>query len=413
MLKGIKAQIYPTVNQKNYIDNLLGCYRFVYNKCLEYKISEYTLNNKSVGMKELGQFVHQNLRKNPEFAWLNEHNSKVLFQAPLDMLEAYKNFFVNHSGFPKFKSKKDTQSCRFPVDAISKKGVIGNRITLTKQLKNLKIACSDRNLQTLQNTKIKSATITKEKTGLYFCSFLVDVPVDSVQEPSNFAAGIDFGIKTFAKIQTDSETKEITNPKFTRSNEKKISKLQRKLSKKKLGSKNREKARLKLAKAHYKISCQKEWFLHNFTTKVVKESQIIGIEDLAVSNMLKNHCLAKSIAELSLFETRMQLLYKSVKWNRQLIKIDRFYPSSKLCSSCGWKNENLKLSDRIFKCQNCGLEKDRDGNAAINIRKETIRIFNLINIGKSSPEFKPVERISDAQAQTVKKQEENYGHKCL
>lgn len=390
MLKGIKTQLYPTVKQKIYIDNLLGSYRFVYNKCLEYKINEYTLNNKSIGLKDLGQFVHQNLRKNPEFAWLNEHNSKVLFQAPLDMLDAYKNFFVNHTGFPKFKSKKDIQSCRFPIDAISKKGVVGNKITLTKQLKKLKIACSDRDLETLQNTKIKSATITKEKTDLYFCSFLVDVPVEKIPEPTNFAVGIDLGIKTYAVIRSDNQTEEITNPKFIRSNEKKLRKLNQGLSKTQKGSKNREKARQKLAKFHYKVECQKEWFIHSLTTSLVKENEVIGIEDLNVSGMLKNPNLARSIQELSAYQFKRQLLYKSVKWNRKLIQIDRFYPSSKLCSNCGWKNKDLKLSDRIFKCQTCGLEISRDDNASINIRNEAIRIYNLIYIGKSSPEFKPV-----------------------
>lgn len=390
MLKGIKTQIYTTVKQEIYIDNLLGSYRFVYNKCLEYKINEYTLNNKNVGLKDLGQFVHQNLRKNPEFAWLNKHNSKVLFQAPLDMLDAYKNFFVNHTGFPKFKSKKNVQSCRFPADAISKKGVVGNKITLTKQLKNLKIACSNRDLETLQSTKIRSATITKEKTGLYFCSFLIDVPVESVPEPTNFAVGIDLGIKTYAVIRSDNETKGIANPKFTRNNERKLRRLNQKLSNTQKGSKNREKAKQKLAKAYYKIKCQKEWFLHNLTTSLVKENEVIGIEDLNVSGMMKNHKLARSIQELSAFEFKQQLLYKAVKWNRKLIQIDRFFPSSKICSNCGWKNENLKLSDRIFKCQECKLEIDRDENASINIRDEAIRIYNLMKIGKSSPEFKPV-----------------------
>ena len=154
MLQGIKTQIYPTVKQKIYLDDLLGSYRFVFNKCLEYKIGQFTNHNKNVGLKELGNFVHQNLRKSKDFTWLTKHNSKVLFQATLDLLDAYKNFFVNESGFPNFKSKKDKQSCRFPVDAIAKKTFNGSRVNLTKQIKNLKFKCSKQNLQSLHNVKI-------------------------------------------------------------------------------------------------------------------------------------------------------------------------------------------------------------------------------------------------------------------
>jgi putative transposase len=378
-MKGIRTQIYPTVKQKIYIDDLLGSYRFVYNKCLEFKMNEYTEKSVIVGMKELGQFVHHNLRKSSDFEFLQKHNSKVLFQTCIDLLNAYKRFFVNGAGFPKFKSKKDVQSCRFPADAVAKKAVVGNRLNLTKQLKNLKIACSDRDLKTLRNTKIKSVTIIKEKTGLYFTSFLLDIPVEQVDKPKTFTVGIDFGIKSFAKIHNGEEFSEITNPKFIRNNEKKLKKLQRNLSKKQKGSKNKEKTRIKLAKAYYKIKCQKEWFLHNFTTKTVKENQVIGIEDLSISNMLKNHKLSKALQELSLYEVKRQLLYKSLKWSRNLIQIDRFYPSSKLCSSCGWKNQDLKLSDRVFHCKECGLKIGRDENAAINIRNEALRIYSLIN----------------------------------
>lgn len=379
MMRGIQAQIYPTIKQKIYIDDLLGSYRFVYNKCLEFKMNQYTEKSVNVGMKELGQFVHHNLRKSNDFEFLQKHNSKVLFQAPIDLLSAYNNFFHNNAGFPKFKSKKDIQNCRFPVDAVAKKAVVGNRLNLTKKLKNLKIACSDKDLKILQNTKIKSVTITKENTGLYFASFLVDVPVEKIQEPEIYAVGIDLGIKSFAKIHDGEKVSEIANPKFIRNNECKLKRLQKNLANKQKGSKNREKARIKLAKAHYKIKCQKEWFLHNFTTKVVKENQIIGVEDLSISNMLKNHKLSKSLQELSLYEVKRQLLYKSLKWNRSLVQIDRFYPSSKLCSNCSWRNTDLKLSDRVFNCKDCKLKIDRDENAALNIRKEALRIYKLLS----------------------------------
>lgn len=383
MIKGVKVQIYPTKQQEQYLTELFGCYRFVYNKSLEYKIKEYTENKKSVNLSDLGKNFTYELRAKND--WLQKQNTKVVKQAILNMLEAYKNFFVNSRGFPNFKSKKDRQSVRFPNEAISKKNLKNNRLHFTKEFKNVKFRCSARYKQILLDGKDKvlSATISKNKAGKYFCSFLIDVEHKQLEKTGENVVGLDLGIKSFL-ISSDGE--EITNPKFTRNNEKRSKLLHKRLSRKVKGSKNREKARKLLAKFQYKINCKKQDFLHQLTTKIVKENSIIAIEDLDVKGMMSNHSLAKSIQELSLFEFVRQLTYKS-KWNdRLLVKVGRYFASSKTCSECGWKNENLQLSDRIFNCKSCELQIDRDLNASINIKNEALKL-----IGSRPPDFKPVE----------------------
>lgn len=377
MLTGIKVEVFPTVKQQIYIKQLFGAYRFVFNKCLEFKIEQYKEYSVNVGLKEIGSYLHGTLTKSDDTAFLKEHNSKVLVQSAMQVLEAYKKFFVNHAGFPNFKSRKNKQSVRFPADAISKNTFIGNRCNFVKQLKGLKFKCSDKYNQILleNNGKVKSATLSQEPNGNYFVSFLVENEPRQLPEPtSSEVLGIDVGIKSFLVA---SDGTEITNPKFTRTNQVKLSKLQRQLSKKVKGSNNRNKARLKLAKFQYKINCQKSNFLHNLTTKLITENKVIGIEDLNVKGMMKNHKLARSIQELSLFEFETQLTYKANRYDRKVISIDRFYPSSKLCSNCGWKDFDLNLSDRTYQCLSCGLTIDRDLNASYNIKKEATRLFEL------------------------------------
>ncbi|HNC58780.1 MAG TPA: RNA-guided endonuclease TnpB family protein [Leptospiraceae bacterium] len=391
MLKGIKVKLYPTKNQEIYINNLLGSYRFVYNKCLEKKIEEYTLNNKSFGLKDLGVYFHQHLTKTEDFNFLTAHNTHVLKQALIDLLDAYKRFFVNGSGFPKFKSKKNIQSCRFPSTALATKLFTNNRINLVKQLKGLKFRCSTTEKESLLNkrNKIKSATLSKEKSGEFWISFLIDLPSEVLPEPKYESIGLDFGIKDFI---TTSRNEKITNLKTVRNNKKNLKRLNQNLSRKVKGSKNRKKAQIKLAKAYKKLTNKKNTYIHTITKKIVQENSLVGIEDLNISGMMKNQNLAKSIAELSIYETSRQLEYKSKWYGRDIVRIDKFYPSSKLCSNCGWKNEILQLSDREWVCKECGAFHDRDENAAKNIEKEALRLFNLTKqVGSCCSEFKPVD----------------------
>lgn len=377
MLKAIKIRLYPNKSQESKLNSLLGSYRFVYNQCLAYKKQRYESEKLNTNLSDLGKFFHGELRN--EYEWLTGHNTKVLKQSIINLEQAYTNFFKQGRGFPKFKSKHDEQKARFPQEAVAAKTFDeqSSRLNLTKIINGLKFECSDRDKSYLYKNKagIKSVTITKRKSGGFYATILIDGDLlRQINAPVRTSVGIDLGIKS---LLTLSDGSSIDNPKWIRSNEKQLKKLQKQLSKKQKGSNNRQKAKLKLAKKHEKIKNQKQDFLHNITTKIINENQVIILEDLNVSGMMKNHKLAKSIQELGLHEMRRQLEYKSSWYGRELVFVDRFFASSKTCSCCGWKNNSLKLSDREFVCEGCGLIIDRDENAAINIESEGLRLREL------------------------------------
>jgi len=378
MLRAIKIRLYPNKTQEEYISSLLGSYRFVYNQCLALKKEKYIEEGENYGLKELGNFFHQDLTKDENYTWLRDHNTKVLKQSVINLLDSYKRFFVNGNGFPKFKSKHDNnQSCRFPSEAISKRNDYeSGRLTLIKQLKNIKFKCSDKYKTYLNKHKsnIKSATLTRTKSGNYFLSILVDGDLmKEKSQPTNDFIGIDLGIKDFI---VDSNGNSVDNIKIKRNNQKKLAKLHRELSRKQKGGSNRNKAKIKLAKQYEKLNNKKENYLHHITNQLLDENQVIIIEDLNVKGMMKNHNLARSIQELSLYRFKEMLRYKADWYGNHIVEIDRFFPSSKLCSNCGHKNNELKLSDREWTCSSCGTKHDRDFNAAKNIKKEGKRILN-------------------------------------
>lgn len=407
MLKGIKIKLYPTKIQTAYINRLLGCYRLVYNQCLANKINAYKEDNTNLGLSQLGNYFHNELTKSEELSFLQEHNTKVLKQAIRNMLQAYSNFFQqnNHFGFPKFKSKKDnTSSCIFPIDAISKRNnYLSGKLTLTKELKDLHFRCSDKYKNYLNKYKdgIRSATLSRNTCGEYFLSILVDSDEILTKPKTDNVIGIDLGINDF--IVTSDNTK-FPNIKLIRNNEVKLKKLHKSLSKKKVGSSNRNKARLKLAKFHQKLSNIKQNYLHEVVNTLVNENQVICIEDLNVSGMLKNHNLAKSIQELSLNDFKRILDYKCDWYGRYLITIDRYYPSSKLCSKCGFKNDDLTLKDREWTCPHCGIVHDRDYNASLNILYEGLRLYSEI-IGSRTSELTLVE--SSSLEHSLKQEDES------
>jgi len=378
MLRAIKIRLYPNKQQEIYISKLLGCYREVYNLSLNYKMEQYTLSGITANMKSIGNEFHNNWTKNEEFYYLNEHNTKVMKQAIINMLDSYKRFFVNGSGFPKFKSKHDNrQSCRFPSEAISKRNdYCSNRLTLISQLKDVKFKCSDEYKKYLNKYKknIRSASLSKTKSGNYYLSILIDGDINRVlPKPKNDYIGIDLGVKNFI---ITSENQIFENLKIKRNNEKKLKKLNQSLSRKHKDSSNKNKARIKLAKFHEKLNNKKENYLHQVSNQLLNENQVIVMEDLNVSGMLKNHQLAKSIQELSLYHFKEMLIYKAKWYGRQVVEIDRFYPSSKLCSCCGYKNNELTLKDREWTCPECKTHHDRDLNAAINIKNEEMKLYN-------------------------------------
>jgi putative transposase len=386
MLKAIKIQIYPDNEQKVYIAKLLGSCRFVYNNCLAYKTDKYNNEKNNISFKDLGKYLTE-LKKKEKYCWLNDSHSKVLQQSLINLEYAYKSFFKNNQGFPKFKSKKDNkQTCRFPVDAIGK--INGNQISIIRQLKNINFKCSiidEKYLNKNQNL-IKSATLTRTKSNKYYFSILIEKTNTKILSKTNNIIGIDLGIKDFI---IDSNGNKFKNLKLIRNNGKKLIKLNRQLNKKTNDSNNKNKARIKLAKFNEKLNNIKENYLHEVTNKLLNENQVIVMENLNVNGMLKNHKLAKSIQELSLYRFKEMLKYKANWYGREIIEIDRFYPSSKLCNCCGYKNNDLSLKDRSWKCPTCHTNHNRDYNAAKNILKEGQRILSIKEnkIGLSSPEL--------------------------
>lgn len=377
MLRAIKVRLYPNKQQEQAINELLGCYRFVYNYMLALKQETYKSNKTNLGLCELSKYFFGTLRKDEKYTWLKKQNTQVMNQAIRQMLTAYDRFFKLHNGFPNFKSKKDKQTALFSFNAISKRNIFETKhITLVKSLKNIKFRCSDlyfKRLQTYKD-KIRSATLTKTKSGNYFLSILVDIPqYEFVKfKKTNKEIGIDLGVKDFV-ITSDGEVFE--NKHLFKKEELKLKRLQRQLSEKKKGSNNRNKQRLRIAKVFECITNKKEIYIHSVVNELLIYYDTIFMEDLNVRGMLKNHNLAKSIQEVGLYRFKSVLQNKALMNYKQVILIDRFYPSSKTCSCCGYKKKDLKLSDRFWVCPECNAKHDRDINASRNILVEGQRVL--------------------------------------
>ena len=380
MLRAIKIRLYPNKTQEQTLNKVLGCYRFVYNQMFALKQNTYKENKTSLGLGELSKYFHGILLKDEQYVWLKEQNTKVMKQAIRQMLTAYDRFFKQHNGFPKFKSKKDKQSALFPIDAISKRNEFNERkITLTKPLKDIKFRCSDLYHKRLQRykDKIRSATLSRTKSGNYFLSILIKLPQEELIkfEQTNKHVGIDLGVNDFV-ITSDGEVFE--NKHFLRKEEKKIKRLQRQLSKKQKDSNNRNKQRIKIAKLFDRITNKKDAYIHYVTKELLTYFDTIFMEDLNVKGMLKNHHLAKAINEVGFCKFKEILANKAAVNNKKVVFVDRFFPSSKTCSQCGYKKQDLKLSDRFWTCPICRSKHDRDINAAINILLEGQRMLIVV-----------------------------------
>lgn len=376
MLRAVKIRLYPNKTQEQTLNKVLGCYRFVYNQMLAQKQNAYKTDKTNLKVTDLSKWFHGTLLKDEQYAWLKEQNTKVMKQAIRQMDGAYQKFFKQHNGFPKFKTKKDKQSAMFPYEAISKHNTFETRhISLTTPLKNIKFRCSDLYFSRLQkyNKNIRSATLSKTKSGNFFLSILIEMEEAELKrfEHTNEQVGIDLGVKDFV-ITSDGEVFE--NKHFFKKEEKQIKKLQRQLSKKVKGSNNRKKVQIRIAKLFERIMNKKDVYIHYVTNELLTYFDTIFMEDLNVQGMLKNHHLAKAIQEVGFYKFKETLVNKALVNNKQVVFIDRFYPSSKICSVCGYKKRDLKLSDREWVCPQCGTKHDRDINAAMNILLEGQRI---------------------------------------
>lgn len=369
MLKAYKYKIYPNKQQEEQIHKTFGCCRFVYNQTLAYRKDKYEQDKQSMNKTSCNNYCNQVLKKNYE--WLKEVDKFALTNSIYDMDSAYQKFFKEHTGYPKFKSKKNPKrsyTTNFTNGNIEV-SFDNNKIKLPK-LKWVK-AKIHREFQ----GQIKSATISQMPSEKYFVSVLVEtkhIPMES----TGCTVGIDLGIKDLL-ITSDGE--KYDNIRTTKKYEDKLSKEHRKLSRKIKGGNNWNKQRIKVARIHEKIHNTRIDNLHKISHKLVQENQLIVSEDLAISNMVKNHNLAKAISDCGWYELTRQISYKSEWNNRQYIKIGGFTKSSQPCNVCGYINTDTKdLSVREWICPQCGTKHDRDINAAINILNEGLRLLNEV-----------------------------------
>ena len=353
--KAYRFRLYPTKEQAEMLAKTFGCARFVYNYMLRQRTDSWFQRQERVGYHETSAMLTA-LKKTPEHIWLNEVSSVPVQQSLRHLQTAFSNFFAKRAKFPQFKKKDGCQSVEYTTSAFR----WSNGVLSVAKVGRLNIRFS----RTIPKASIvTTVTVSKDTAGRYFISMLCTDQVQA-KTPAEAKIGIDLGLSHFAILSTGEK---IAAPNTFRKNEAKLAKLQRRLTKKIKGSANRKKAKLKVAKLHAKITDSRKDFLHKLSTRLVNENQVIAIETLAVSNMQKNHNLAKSISDASWSEFVRQLEYKSLWYGRELVGIDRWYPSSKRCSDCGHTVKRVPLSVREWTCPECGTIHDRDINAARNV----------------------------------------------
>lgn len=354
--RAYRYRAYPTPEQEAILSRTFGCARFIYNHMLRLRTDAWFNEQKRVGYHETSALLTK-LKKDPDTAWLNEVSSVPIQQALRHLQTAFNGFFAKRTKYPSFKAKNGKQAAEYTTSAFKWDG---SALTLAKMDAPLEIRFSR---QIPKVARVTTVTVSRDTAGRYFVSMLCDDAVSALPEASK-QVGIDLGLTHFAIFSTGEK---IAAPNAFRKREGKLAKLQRRLAKKQKGSANRKKAKLKVARLHAKITDARKDFLHKLSTRLIHENQVIAIETLAVSNMQKNHCLAKSISDAGWSDFVWQLEYKAKWYGRTLIGIDRWYPSSKRCGDCGYTHAKMPLNVREWACPECGIVHDRDINAARNV----------------------------------------------
>jgi putative transposase len=352
--RAFKYRFYPTTEQAAELPRTFGCVRKVYNMALDARSRAWTLEHRRVSYVETSAMLTE-WKKTEEHSFLTQVSSVPLQQSLRHLQSAYSAFFDKRARHPRFKSKKRSKtSAEYTRSAFRFRD---GELTLAKMPDPLAIVWS-RPLP--EGVEPSTATISRDKAGRWFVSLLVESRV-SPGPATDTAVGLDAGLTSLLTLSTGEK---ITNPKFERKDRARLAKAQREHSRKAQGSRNREKARVKVARVHARIADRRRDFLHKLTTRLVRENQTIVIEDLTVRSLLGNRTLARAISDASWTELRSLLEYKCAWYERELITIDRFFPSSKTCSACGLIRDALPLNVRRWTCEGCGTQHDRDHNAA-------------------------------------------------
>lgn len=379
--KAYKVRLYPNKNQMNKINQFIGSTRFVYNYFLDYRTKAYENENRSVYYQETSQQLTI-LKQQSELSWLKEVDKFALQNSLKDLQTAFNNFFREHAkenskqGYPTFKKKHDTKQS-YQTNLTNNNIEVDfehQKIKLPK-LKWVSFSSSTKLKNNPPYGKLTNVTIRRTPSGKYMASILFEVDVKEIKNPTNDAIGIDLGIKHFAIL---SDGRKVENPKYYRTAERKLRKLQRQLSRKKTKhGHNYNKVKRKIACLHEYIANLRKDFLHKLSFQLVSENQVLCLEDLNVKGMVKNRKLSKSINDCGWGMFKQFVTYKADWYDRQVVFIDRFYPSSKMCSHCHEVNPMLTLSERNWICPSCRTIHDRDGNAATNILDEGLRLLNV------------------------------------
>src|SRR6266699_55850 len=359
--RAYKYRFYPTDEQKRILAQTFGCCRFVYNWGLATRKTAYAELGVKLNYNALSAML-PDLKKT--HLWLGDVSSVPIQQSLRHLDRAYKNFYAGRSKYPTWKSKQGNQSATYASNAFTWEN---SQITLAKMDESLDITFH-RDLP--KGCKPSSVTVSKDCANRYFVSILVEEDITPLPVVKSMV-GLDLGIKSMVALSTGES---VGNPRYAACDEKKLAKAQRRHARKKKGSKNRNKARLKVAKVHARINDRRRDYQHKLSTRIVHENQVICVESLAVKNMVKNHSLAKAISDVGWGEFVRQLEYKSKWYGRTLVKVDRWYPSSKTCHACKHVLDSLPLDRREWVCPECGVVHDRDDNAALNILAEGLSV---------------------------------------